>query len=56
MKKKFGNVVFKGKVIRGPEDTTERDSDAAEFGETNQSWRVEYDDKEQEDCTEREME
>jgi len=44
--------MFKGKVTRSPEDTTERDPDADDFGETTQSWRVEYEDQEQEDCNE----
>jgi len=48
--------MFKGKVIRSPEDTTERDPNADDFGETTQSWHVEYEDQEQEDCNEREME
>jgi len=48
--------MFKGKVIQSPEDTTERDPDADDFGETTQSWHVEYEDQEQEDCNEREME
>jgi len=48
--------MFKGKVIGSPKDTTERDPDADDFGETTQSWCVEYEDKEQEDCNEREME
>jgi len=56
VKKKFGDKLFKGKVIRSPEDTTEQDPDADDFGETAQSWRVEYEDQEQEDCNEREME
>jgi len=56
VKKKFGEKMFKGKVIRSPEDTTERDPDADDFGETTQSWRVECEDQEQEDCNEREME
>ena len=37
VKKKIGDEIFKGKVIRGPEDNTERDPDAAEFGEMTQS-------------------
>jgi len=48
--------LFKGKVIRSPEDTTEQDPNADDFRETTQSWRVEYEDQEQEDCNEREME
>jgi len=56
VKKKFGDKMFKGKVIRSPEDTTERDPNADDFGETAQSWRVEHEDQEQEDCNEREME
>jgi len=56
VKKKFGDKMFKGKVIRSPEDTTERNPDAGNFGETTQSWRAEYEDKEQEDCNEHEME
>jgi len=56
VKKKFGDKIFKGKAIWSPEDTTERDPDADDFGETTQSWRVEYEDQEQEDCHEREME
>jgi len=56
VKKKFGDKMFKGKVIRSPEDTTERDPNADDFGETTQSWRVKYEDQEQEDCNEREME
>jgi len=56
VKKKFGDKMFKVKVIRSAEDTTERDPDADDFGETTQSWRVEYEDHEQEDCNEREME
>ena len=56
VKKKFGDKMFNGKVARGPEDTTERDPNADDFGETTQSWRVEYEDQEQEDCNEREME
>ena len=55
VKKKFGDKIYKGKVIRKPEDTTERDPDADDYNETTQSWRVEYEDKEQEDCNEREM-
>jgi len=55
-KKKFGDKLFKGKVIRSPEDTTEQDPNADDFRETTQSWRVEYEDQEQEDCNEREME
>jgi len=35
---------------------TEQDPDADDFGETTQSWRIEYEDQEQEDCNEREME
>jgi len=42
--------------MRSPEDTTERDPNAADFGETIQSWRVECEDQEQEDCDEHEME
>jgi len=56
VKKKFGDKVFKGKVMQSPEDTTERDPNADDFGETTQSWRVECEDQEQEDCNEREME
>ena len=56
VKKKFGDKMFKGKVTRSPEDTTEQDPNAADFGETIQSWRVECEDKAQEDCNEREME
>jgi len=56
VKKKFVDKMFKGKVIRNPEDTTERDPNDDDFGETTQSWRVEYEDQEQEDCNEREME
>jgi len=56
VKKKFGDKMFKGKVIRSPEDTTERDPNADDFGETTQSWRIEYEDKEQGECNEREME
>jgi len=56
VKKKFGDKTFKGKVARNPEDTTERDPNATDFGETTQSWRVEYEDQEQQDCNEREME
>ena len=56
VKKKFGDKIFKGKVVRSAEDTTERDPDADDFGETAQSWRVEHEDQEQEDCNEREME
>jgi len=48
--------MFKGKVIWSPEDTTEQDPNADDFGETAQSWRVECKDQEQEDCNEREME
>ena len=56
VKKKFGDKVFKGKVVRSPEDATEGDPNANDFGETAQSWRVEHEDQEQEDCNEREME
>jgi len=35
---------------------TERDPNADDFEETTQSWRVEYEDQEQEDCNERETE
>jgi len=56
VKKKFGDKMFKGKVMRSPEDTTEQDPNADDFGETTQSWRVEHEDQEQEDCNEREME
>jgi len=56
VKKKFGDKMFKGKVMRSPEDTTERDPNTDDFGETAQSWRVEHEDQEQEDCNEREME
>jgi len=48
--------MFKGKVMRSPEDATERDPNAADFGETVQSWRVECKGQEQEDCNEGEME
>jgi len=48
VKKKFGNKFFQGKVVRNPEDTTERDPTANDFGETAQSWCVKHDDKEQE--------
>jgi len=48
--------MYKGKVIQSPEDTTEQDPNADDFGETTQSWRVEYEDQEQEDCNKREME
>jgi len=56
VKKKFGNKVFKGKVVQNPEDTTERDPNADDFGETTQSWWVEYEDQEEEDCNEHKME
>jgi len=56
VKKKFGNKMIKGKVVRNPEDTTEWDPNADDFGETTQSWQVEYEDQEQENCNEREME
>jgi len=56
VKKKFGDKMFKGKVVQNPEDTTERDPNADDFGETTQSWQVEYEDQEQEDCNEHEME
>jgi len=56
VKKKFSNKVFKEKVVRNLEDTTECDPDANDFGKTTQSWRVEYEDQEQEDCNAREME
>jgi len=42
--------------LANTEDTTERDPNSDDFGETTQSWRVEYEDQEQEDCNEREME
>jgi len=56
VKKKFGDKMFKGKVIQSPEDTIEQDPNAADFGETIQSWRVDCEDKEQEDCNEHETE
>jgi len=56
VKKKFGDKMFKGKVMWSPEDATEGDPNADDFGETAQSWRVECEDQEQEDCNEREME
>jgi len=56
VKKKFGDKTFKGKVVRNPEDATERDPNVADFGGTTQSWRIEHEDQEQEDCNEREME
>jgi len=40
VKKKFGDKMFKGKVMRSPEDTTKRDPNADDFGEITQSWRV----------------
>jgi len=38
VKKKFGDKMFKGKVVQDPEDTTEWDLNAEFFGESTQSW------------------
>jgi len=56
VKKKFGDKLFHDRVARNPEDTTERNPTVNDFGETTQSWCVEHEDKEQEDCNEHEME